>query len=601
MRRQGAYAPQLSQSNLFFSGYSNPNLNFLSCTGDVTTQVESNQIPSIASSLPFMGLVTLSIGGNDLGFASILKSCVFYPLGNCQSALNTARGNLYEGTFYNDYFPMINSMISKLNWCPASEGRTRAQDCFTLVYQTAYPSFFESYTTQCDSVGFVPYIGGPTVTQALRSTLNQLGQELNTMLAYYIANINYDQRADHTIADFMQFADQGERYAGHRFCREGVTEPDRNNPNTWFFNLLSNPDTTTPFGGTDTLGPASDYIVVDPNSCNTTSDMGDQLACAFSQMVSDGQLSGSDQVPAYTAPESRTKTFHPNTAGFGAVSAEVQQRLSYISAAVEGRGCPSAQGLNLRIVGIGDSITSGYQSSDGQGYFTSLNENLGVFVDGCPGNTYEFIGSQTSGDFHNEGYPGQTISQIQASVSQTQTLGQRPNLILLMAGTNDINNGGDPAAAVQDLSSFIDYLFQQCPDATILVQHIPAIGYANFGATMTPTMQNVIKYNAGISAMVDTRIAQSQRISRVHQRTTTYDHAAGDILHPNDTGYSLIGNAWVERITVVDQRGWLGNPVQVTKSPRIQCANGLFWDPQGQVATGAGLGANLYPGITCID
>jgi len=548
-----------------------------------------------------MNLVTLSIGGNDIGFGSILQACVFYPLGRCTNAIDNARTTLYGGNFYNNYFNMINLMIDTLNWCPPS-GRSRGLDCFTIVYQTAYPSFFESYTTQCNNVGFLPAIGGPRLTQDLRSSLNQLGQEVNAMLAYYIANINQQQAASRNIfASFMTFADQGERYAGHRFCREGVTEPDRNNPNTWFFNYRSNPDTATVFGGIDPSGPASDYSATNPNSCNVTDELGDQLACAISQMVASGQLSGSQQVSAYTAGEARTKTFHPTTAGFGDVSAEIQQTLGYVSAITTGRGCPSANGLDLRVVGIGDSITAGFQSSDSQGYFTALDENLAVFVAGCPRNTYSFIGSQVSGAFHHEGYSGFTVSQIRTAVEGSGTLAQRPNLILLMAGTNDLNQGRDPQATVQTLSGFIDYLFGQCPDATILVQHIPPIGYQDFGAAMSAVQQNVMKYNAAISAMVDTRIAQGQHISRVHQRTTTYQRPPGDNLHPNDGGYTILAEAWTEAITVVDQRGWVSPPAVATQSGagRIQCASGLFWDPQGQVANGAGLGPNIYPGITC--
>jgi lysophospholipase L1-like esterase len=475
------------------------------------------------------------------------------------------------------------------------------------VYQTAYPSFFESYTTQCDDVTFNPYVdAGSYITQDLRSSLNQLGQELNTLLAYFIANANQQLRigrSPHTtaphIADFIVFSDQGERFAGHRMCRDGVMEPDINNPDTWFFNFGSNADTVIASGETNPLGPASDYTVVDPNSCNSTDDIGSQLSCAISDLVTSGTIPGDEQVPAYAYPESLAKSFHPTRIGHDAVSAELQQRLSYASAISPGEGCPSVQGLDLRIVGIGDSITWGYQSSDGQGYFTTLDSNLGTVAAGCTPNTYEFVGSQISGAFRDEGYPGLTVSEIQMKVESSGTLKQRPNLILLMAGTNDMNQGADPIATVASLSSFIDYLFEQCPDAVILVQHIPAIGTGQFTSTISATQINVIKYNAGISAMVDTKIAQGRHISRVHQRTTILDHYPGDTLHPNDLGYSILGEAWTERIWVVAQNGWITHPV-AGSHPKTQCASGLWWDPQGQIANGAGLGANLYDGIDCL-
>lgn len=622
-RRVGAYPPQLQQSSLFQRGFSNPNLNFLSCTGDITTQVMDNQIPSISSRLPSIGLVTLSIGGNDIGFAKILTACIFNPLGSCTNAINSARNILYGGTFHNNYIAMINALLNNLNWCPQSGTRTRAYDCYTMVYQTAYPSFFESYTTQCNDAIFLPIIG-PKLSQSLRGSLNQLGQELNTMIAYFIANINHEQRTTlERIGDFIVFADQGERYAGHRFCRAGVTEPDRNNPETWFFNLRSNADTATAFGGSNPTGPASAYQAIDPNSCQTTDEIGQQLACAFSQLVNAGILSPDDQLPEYTAPESRTKTFHPTTAGFGAVSAELQQRLNYVNYLRRRVGkCPTLSGLSLRIVGIGDSITAGYGSSDGQGYFTVLDDNLNLLniAPLCIPNQYSFIGSQMSGRFQNEGYFGQTVSNIQASVTSSGILRQRPNLILITAGTNDIHGGSDPLVTAQTLSLFVDYLFSQCPDATILVQHIPPIGYHDFGALMSTVQQNVIKYNAAISVMVDTRRAQGQHITKMHQVTTTYDHSINDDLHPNDNGYELIGDAWAERITDAAANGWIGNPVLGPSAGPLSnnqpCDKPPNWYPNGQVsstnndkrntnslqiANGAGLGANRYPDIICFD
>lgn len=77
---------------------------------------------------------------------------------------------------------------------------------------------------------------------------------------------------------------------------------------------------------------------------------------------------------------------------------------------------------------------------------------------------------------------------------------------------------------------------------------------------MSTVQQNVIKYNAAISVMVDTRIAQGQHITKVHATTTTFDHAADDTVLPKDSGYELITEAWTERISVAKQHGWIGDP-----------------------------------------
>src|ERR1700712_4085517 len=85
----------------------------------------------------------------------------------------------------------------------------------------------------------------------------------------------------------------------------------------------------------------------------------------------------------------------------------------------------------LRILPLGDSITFGFLSTDGNGYRQDLLTMLS-------GTQVQYIGSIRAGnmtDNFNEGHSGAVISQIAGFANQS--LPQRPNLILLMAGTND--------------------------------------------------------------------------------------------------------------------------------------------------------------------
>ena len=82
----------------------------------------------------------------------------------------------------------------------------------------------------------------------------------------------------------------------------------------------------------------------------------------------------------------------------------------------------SSQGVSLRILPLGDSITYDFKSSDGNGYRNYLDELLS-------GNTVDFIGSENSGnmtDNNNEGHGGAEISNI-ASFA-TGSLKERPNV-----------------------------------------------------------------------------------------------------------------------------------------------------------------------------
>ena len=91
------------------------------------------------------------------------------------------------------------------------------------------------------------------------------------------------------------------------------------------------------------------------------------------------------------------------------------------------------QRRKLRIFPLGDSITWGFASSDGNGYRQHLHSKLS-----SGGNAISFVGSQISGSMpngHNEGHNGATISEIGGFFAAAGGLARsRPNVVLLMAG-----------------------------------------------------------------------------------------------------------------------------------------------------------------------
>ncbi|MEV8512110.1 SGNH/GDSL hydrolase family protein [Dactylosporangium sp. NPDC051484] len=67
----------------------------VACTGATTTDVINTQLSALSSSTT---LVSVTIGGNDIGFTSIMTSCVLYGETDCvaavQAAENKVRGQL---------------------------------------------------------------------------------------------------------------------------------------------------------------------------------------------------------------------------------------------------------------------------------------------------------------------------------------------------------------------------------------------------------------------------------------------------------------------------------------------------------------------------
>ncbi|KAJ7679372.1 lipolytic enzyme [Mycena polygramma] len=212
-------------------------------------------------------------------------------------------------------------------------------------------------------------------------------------------------------------------------------------------------------------------------------------------------------------------------------------------------GSTSTTGLTLRLLPLGDSITFGLQSTDGNGYRSTLHNLLQT------GNTVDFIGSLKSGtmaDNDNEGHSGATIAQIQQFATNSAALPARPNVVLLMAGTNDVF-GGSISTAPSRLSTLIDSIFTACPDAALIV------------ATLTPLSAGqaaVDTYNQAVTQLVATRKAAGQHILLASMASVLASDLF-DGVHPDDAGYVKMANAWFPVVQQAAANGWIGKPITV--------------------------------------
>lgn len=73
---------------LVANGRGNTSLKFVACAGAKTSDVINNQIGSLNLSTNF---VTMTIGGNDIGFGDLIKNCT---LRNCDGDITTANGKI---------------------------------------------------------------------------------------------------------------------------------------------------------------------------------------------------------------------------------------------------------------------------------------------------------------------------------------------------------------------------------------------------------------------------------------------------------------------------------------------------------------------------
>lgn len=72
---------------LWTNAHSPASFHFVACSGAKTTDVTANQLSALSSSTT---LVSITVGGNDLGFARIMEDCVLYGTDTCVSDINAA-------------------------------------------------------------------------------------------------------------------------------------------------------------------------------------------------------------------------------------------------------------------------------------------------------------------------------------------------------------------------------------------------------------------------------------------------------------------------------------------------------------------------------
>jgi lysophospholipase L1-like esterase len=187
-----------------------------------------------------------------------------------------------------------------------------------------------------------------------------------------------------------------------------------------------------------------------------------------------------------------------------------------------------------RIMPLGDSITDGYQMPGGYrvALWRLLTEN-GFDVD--------FVGSLQNGpsslpDRDHEGHTGWRIDQIQAFVpSPLRTY--RPDVVLLLIGTNDVLRNYRVADAPRRLDLLLDTIHRLRPATTILVSTIPPS--ADSGANAA-----IVSYDEALRKVVRRRAHAGWPIWLVDaaKRLTRDDLADG--VHPDGDGYAKLARAW---------------------------------------------------------
>ncbi|CAI6079183.1 unnamed protein product [Clonostachys chloroleuca] len=210
--------------------------------------------------------------------------------------------------------------------------------------------------------------------------------------------------------------------------------------------------------------------------------------------------------------------------------------------------------LRLRILPLGDSITKGSGSSTVNGYRGPLRDKLTEF-----GASVDMIGTLRNGnmkDNNHEGHSGEYLGDIKNYWQKPMQA--RPNVVLIHAGTNNMDKEVDLDTAPQLITGIIDGIFDAASDVTVLVA--PVI-WAN-DARM---QRNTDAFNAKLAQIV---VLKQQAGKHILLTPIPISSTAdlSDKKHPNNAGYAKFADAWYLNIREAVNRGWVKDAVKVDAS-----------------------------------
>jgi lysophospholipase L1-like esterase len=224
--------------------------------------------------------------------------------------------------------------------------------------------------------------------------------------------------------------------------------------------------------------------------------------------------------------------------------------LAAFAVAGTGAGTATAATTTLRLMPLGDSITWGDHSSTGNGYRGPLWDDLAG-----EGHALDFVGTGRNGtmsDPDNEGHSGYRIDQI-ATIVDATVGSYRPNVVTLEIGTNDLNQDYQVGTAPARLSSLIDQITADAPDATVLVASVIV-------STSPVEEANRAAYNQQIPGIVQAKQSAGKHVAYVDMSSLTPADLY-DTLHPNDGGHKKMADAFNGGVQAADAAGWLNAPV----------------------------------------
>jgi lysophospholipase L1-like esterase len=216
----------------------------------------------------------------------------------------------------------------------------------------------------------------------------------------------------------------------------------------------------------------------------------------------------------------------------------------------------------VKIMPVGDSITEGKYTQGG--YRQPL---LQLLKSG--GYEVTFVGKEDNGEAANEtgfskgmtnanheGYGsarivmllnGGTVEGHTALPIKTTMENNKPDVVLVMLGTNDVM-GGVPAKTMQEtMEKLLDGIFAANKDAAVVLASIPPITRPGLEAKN----KAVDEYNRLVPKIVEKEQGKGRKIAfaDMHSVFPNGEGLTGDKVHPNAEGYKGMAALWYSVLT----------------------------------------------------
>ena len=216
------------------------------------------------------------------------------------------------------------------------------------------------------------------------------------------------------------------------------------------------------------------------------------------------------------------------------------------------------KGQNVKVMPLGDSITLGKNGMVG-GYRKVLYEWLiangytitYVGKQNIPGNP-KYPAACLDGSIpYHEGYgsirtdmilTGGTVERQIAPPLATTLEHFKPDVVLLMIGTNDVLQSWQLDTLEDRLGKIVDAIYASNPKTILLVASIAPLG----GWTHAAHETRATAYNAAVPGIVAKQQALGHQIGfvDVHQAMSFKGALGADMVHPSDLGYDNMEQAW---------------------------------------------------------